>query len=141
MDPIKYLFEKPALVGKVARWLLLLAEFELKFITRKSVKGRAVAEFLADFPIQGAEDQEFEFPDEELMEAKEEVWQLYFDGASNQNGYGVGVLIVAPDDAHIPLAFKLCFGVTNNEAEYEACIIGLQAAIELKAEVMEVIGD
>ena len=67
MDPIKYLFEKPALVGRMARWLLLLTEFELKFITRKSVKGRAVAEFLANFPIQGAEDLEFEFPDEELM--------------------------------------------------------------------------
>ena len=67
MDPIKYLFEKPALVGRMARWLLLLAEFELKFVTRKSVKGRAVIEFLADFPVQGAEDLEFEFPDEELM--------------------------------------------------------------------------
>ena len=67
--------------------------------------------------------------------------QLYFDGASNQNGFGVRILIVAPDDAQIPLAFKLYFGVTNNEAEYEACIIGLQAAIELKADVMEVIRD
>ena len=83
MDLIKYLFEKPALVGRMAKWLLLLAEFELKFVTRKSVKERAVAEFLADFPIQGAEDQEFEFPDEELMQTTEDVWQLYFDGASN----------------------------------------------------------
>ena len=67
MDPIKYLFEKPALVGRMARWLLFLAEFELKFVTRKSVKGRAVAKFLSDFLVQGAEDLEFEFPDEELM--------------------------------------------------------------------------
>ena len=56
------------------------------------------------------------------MQTTEDVWQLYFDGASNQNGFGVGILIVAPDDTHIPLAFKLYFGVTNNEAEYEACI-------------------
>ena len=75
------------------------------------------------------------------MQTTENIWQLYFDGASNQNGFGVGILIVAPDDAHIPLAFKLCFEVTNNEAEYEACIIGLQAAIELNVDVMEVIGD
>ena len=79
MDPIKYLFKKPALVGRMARWLVLLAKFELKFITRKSVKGRVVTEFLANFPIQGAEDQEFEFPDEELMQAIEEDWQLYFE--------------------------------------------------------------
>ena len=43
----------------------------------------AVAAFLADFPVQGAEDQEFKFPDEELMQTTEDVWQLYFDGASN----------------------------------------------------------
>ncbi|KAH7854847.1 hypothetical protein Vadar_018350 [Vaccinium darrowii] len=51
MDPLKYLFEKPALTGKLAHWLLLLAEFDIKYVTRKSVKGRAVAEFLADHPI------------------------------------------------------------------------------------------
>ena len=39
---------------------------------------------------------------------------------------------MAPDDAHIPIAFRLCFGVTNNEVEYEACVIGLQATIKLK---------
>ena len=38
MDLIKYLFEKPALVGRMARWLLLLAKFDLNFIICKSVK-------------------------------------------------------------------------------------------------------
>jgi hypothetical protein len=44
MDAIKYLFEKAALIAKQARWLRLLAEFDLKYMTRKSVKGRAVVE-------------------------------------------------------------------------------------------------
>ena len=46
-----YLFEKPALMGRVAGWLLVLVEFDLKFHTRKSVEGRAVVEFLADFLV------------------------------------------------------------------------------------------
>ena len=50
----------------MARWSFLIAEVNLKSVTCKSVKGRVVAKFLANFPIQGAEDQEFEFPDEEL---------------------------------------------------------------------------
>ena len=54
MGPIKYLFEKPALMVRMARWLLLLAKFDLKFVTHKLVKGRAIAEFLIDFPIQRA---------------------------------------------------------------------------------------
>ena len=34
LDPIKYLFEKPALTGRLARWLLLLSELDLKYVTR-----------------------------------------------------------------------------------------------------------
>ena len=30
MDPLKYLFEKPTLSGKLSRWLILLAKFDLK---------------------------------------------------------------------------------------------------------------
>ncbi|XP_058192071.1 uncharacterized protein LOC131309457 [Rhododendron vialii] len=121
LDPIKYFFEKLALIEKLARWLLLLVEFDLKYMTRKSVKGRAVAEFLADHPV---------------IEAK-----LYFDGASNQRGYGIGVLLVSPYDSHIPLSYKLRFEVTNNQAEYEACIAGMEAAPELRAKRVEVIRD
>ena len=52
LDTIKYRFEKPALMGRLARWLLLLSEFNLKYVTRKSVKGRTVAEFLADHLVE-----------------------------------------------------------------------------------------
>ena len=66
---------------------------------------------------------------------------MYFDGASHQYGYGIGVLLIAPDDSRIPLAFKLQFKVSNTEAEYEACIAGLEAALELGARRLDVIGD
>lgn len=141
MDPLKYLFEKPALTGKLAHWLLLLAEFDLEYVTRKSVKGRAVAEFLADHPVDRPEDSDFAFPDEEVLTVVEDVWTLYFDGAANQKGYGIGVLLITPDGSHIPLAFKLNFDVTNNQAEYEACIVGMEAALTLGVEKLEVIGD
>ncbi|KAI7988825.1 hypothetical protein LOK49_LG13G02013, partial [Camellia lanceoleosa] len=85
------------------------SEFDLKYVTRKSVKGRIVAEFLAGHPIEGEEDMAFSFPDEEVMQMEEDTWKLYFDGASNQFGCGIGVLLIAPDDSHIPLAFKLRF--------------------------------
>ena len=41
-------------------------------------------------------------------------WQLFFDGASNKRGNGVGVLLVDPSDEHTPIAIKLNFDVTNN---------------------------
>ena len=50
-------------------------------------------------------------------------------------------MLIAPDNSRIPLAFKLQFKVSNNEAEYEACIAGLEAALELGARQWDVIGD
>ena len=37
MDPLKYLFEKPALSRRLSRWLILLAEFNLKYVARKTI--------------------------------------------------------------------------------------------------------
>ncbi|XP_058202819.1 uncharacterized protein LOC131317278 [Rhododendron vialii] len=132
---------KPALTGKVAHCLLLLSEFDIRYVTRKLVKGRAVAEFLADHPVEGPEDVEFRFPDENVMATTNDVWTLHFDGAANQSGFGIGVLLISPDESHIPLAFKLNFEVTNNQAEYEACIVGMEAALEIGVQKLQVIGD
>ena len=38
MDPLKYLFEKPALSGRLSRWLILLTEFDLKYVATKTIK-------------------------------------------------------------------------------------------------------
>ncbi|XP_028097425.1 uncharacterized protein LOC114297228 [Camellia sinensis] len=127
-------------MSKLVRWLLLLSEFDLKYVTHKSVKGRTVAEFLAD-PVEGDEAVEYLFPNEDILRIEEKTWTTYFDGTSNQYGYAIGVLLIAPDDFYIPLAFKLLFKLSNNETEYEACIVGLEAALELRAIRLNVIGD
>ena len=53
MDPLKYLFEKPALSGRLSRWLILLAEFDLKYVARKTIKESVVLDFCAKNPIEG----------------------------------------------------------------------------------------
>ena len=52
---------------------------------------------------------------------------MYFDGAVNNKGAGVGVILITSEGEMIPMAKKLEFEVTNNQAEYEACIFGLKA--------------
>ena len=47
MDPLKYLMEKPMQDGKTAKWVLLLSEFDIKYVTQKSMKGRAIVDHLA----------------------------------------------------------------------------------------------
>ena len=39
MDPIKYLFEKPALARKMSRWSFSIAHYNIKFVAQKSIKG------------------------------------------------------------------------------------------------------
>jgi len=51
MDPIKYILEKPALFGRIARWQMLLSEYDIVYVTQKSIKGSVLAEYLAQQPI------------------------------------------------------------------------------------------
>ena len=59
---------------------------------------------------------------------------MYFDRAVNNKGARVGVILVTPGGEMIPMAKKLEFGVTNNQAEYEACIFGLESLKDMGAE-------
>ena len=66
---------------------------------------------------------------------------MYFDGAVNQYGNGIGVLLITLDGFHVPLAIKLNFEETNNIVEYEACIVRMEALRELGVKEAEVFGD
>jgi len=47
MDPIKYIFEKPTLTGRISHWQVLLLEYDIEYLTQKAVKGSALADYLA----------------------------------------------------------------------------------------------
>ena len=66
---------------------------------------------------------------------------MYFDGASNDLGRGVGVMLMSPEGNHCSFTAKLSFECMKNVAEYEACVLGLQAAIEKKIKSLKVYGD
>ena len=76
----------------------------------------------------------FDFPNEDLMVVlqideektpEEDGWKMYFDGASNALGRGVGVMLISLEGNHCPFTAKLSFECMNNVAEYEACVLGL----------------
>ena len=103
INPIKYIFEKPALTGKISRLQMLLFEFDIVFVTRKAIKGQAIADYLADQPLNDLELSKSLFPDEDVMALKPkldsvEPWhgKLYFDRAANSTGNGVGAVLVSP---------------------------------------------
>ena len=141
MDPLKYLMEKPMQDGKTAKWVLLMLEFDIKYVTQKSVKGRAIADHLAHCSLEEVEEIQGEFLDEDIMRIELESWKMYFDGATNQNESGIVVLLVSPKGTHIPFFGRLNFPTTNNATKYEAYIMGLQVALGLGVKELKVYRD
>ncbi|RVX14390.1 Pol polyprotein [Vitis vinifera] len=123
LDPLRYLFDRPALTGRLMRWLVLLTKFDIQYVSQKSIKGSIVADHLASLPTSEDRPVDDDFPDEEFV--------------------GYDQLIRMGD--HIPRSVRLAFfdrhPATNNIVEYEACILGLETALELDIRQMEVFGD
>jgi ribonuclease HI len=72
---------------------------------------------------------------------KDDLWSMFFDGACTKETVGEGVLLISPSKETTHLAFNLDFQVTNNIVEYEALLIGLNAAKEMNIKRLQVYGD
>jgi hypothetical protein len=115
-------------------------------MTRKAKKGSAIADHLADNAVEDYEPLDFDFPDAKVLSIEEEEgktnwWTMFFVGVVNVYGNGAGAVIISPDKKQYSVAVKLHFECTNNMAEYEACILGLEVVLELKIEKIDVFGD
>eukprot|EP00257_Ricinus_communis_P016997 XP_015575326.1 uncharacterized protein LOC107261325 [Ricinus communis] len=141
IDLLKYLFEALSLTGKPARWLVLLAEFEIEYITKNVITSRAVAEFLAQNAIEGDDLWDLEFPDENLGVIEIQEWKMYFDGVENAKGAGLGVIMIMLEGDMPRISKQFDFKVTNNIAEYESCLFGLKAVVGGGARQLMVYGD
>ena len=60
-------------------------------------------------------------------------WSLYFDGSAGREGAGAGIWITSQSDESKFFSYKLNFDCTNNMAEYESLILGLEVLLKLKA--------
>jgi ribonuclease HI len=88
----------------------------------------------------------FNFHDENVLSIEEEEektdWRaMFFDRAVNVYGNRAGTIIIFPHKKQYPISVKLHFECTNNTVDYEACILGLKAASELKIRKIYVYGD
>ena len=50
-DPIKFIMSKLVLSGRMAKWALLLNQYDIVYVPAKEDKGQAVTDFLSDHPI------------------------------------------------------------------------------------------
>ena len=52
-------------------------------------------------------------------------WRVFVDGATNQRGSGVRLVVKSPEKIIIEKSLRLGFSATNNEVEYEALLVGI----------------
>ena len=67
MDPIKYIFENPALTGRITIWQMLLSEYDIESRSQKAIKGSVLDDHLAHQPIEDYQSVQYDFPDEKIM--------------------------------------------------------------------------
>nr|GEW54203.1 reverse transcriptase domain-containing protein [Tanacetum cinerariifolium] len=91
---------------------------------RTSVKGQILADFLTEMPegVPRADPTEV---------AQEEPWTLFTDGSSCVDGSGAGLILTNPEGVEFTYALLFQFTASNNEAEYEALVVGLRIATQM----------
>ena len=63
------------------------------------------------------------------------------DGSSNEGGSGAGLILVSPKGHRMHYALRFGFKASNNEAEYEALIAGLNLGKEMNVESLKIYSD
>ncbi|KAM1307178.1 hypothetical protein ACFX2H_009465 [Malus domestica] len=69
------------------------------------------------------------------------TWTMFFDGSARADGAGAGVVFMSPQRQILPYSSQLSELCSNNVAEYQALIIGLQIVINMGITALEVFGD
>ena len=63
------------------------------------------------------------------------------DGAANQRQVGLGLVLISPEEITIEKSLRLGFSATNNEAEYEALLIGMSMVQKMGGKIVELFSD
>ncbi|GKC29639.1 reverse transcriptase domain-containing protein [Tanacetum coccineum] len=142
-SPIKQVLSNSEASGRLAKWVVELGAYDIQYMPRVVVKGQILEDFLADTSMEinaapvvastpRVEDIPESFNARENLTPGPRAWRLYTDGALNSGGSGASLILLAPDDVEYSYALRLNFSNSNNNAEYEALLTGLQITTEMQ---------
>ncbi|GAU50523.1 hypothetical protein TSUD_177730 [Trifolium subterraneum] len=126
-QPVKQLLARPDMVERMLKWSLELAEFDISFESRKTLKAQVLADFVAEMTTSTT--------------SEKSKWTIFVDGSSNSQGSGAGIILENGDGVLIEVSLGLSFPTTNNQAEYKAFLAGLRLAEDLGAEEIKIFTD
>nr|CAH67666.1 H0315F07.4 [Oryza sativa]CAH67728.1 H0613A10.11 [Oryza sativa] len=130
--PLGEVVRNKDVVGRIAKWVVELSQFDVHFAPRTAIKSQVLADFVADWTM----------PDNKSdNQVDNETWTMAFDGALNSQGAGAGFILTSPSVDQFKHAIHLNFRATNNTAEYEGLLAGIRAAAALGVKRLIVKGD
>ena len=126
--PLRSLFRSTDYIGRVAKWGTILGAFDIKYMPRTSIKGQVLADLEVEFAKslfeEEIEKQNMDGKSVGVISLQDPLsWKVYVDGAVNQRGFGVELVLTSPEKIIIEKSLKLGFSATNNEAKYEALLV------------------
>jgi ribonuclease HI len=131
--PLRKAMNKPDAAGRLIQWSIELSEFDIDYRPRTAIKAQALADFIAEFTSKDDE------PTKDVEQTSK--WTMNIDGSSTKDSGGIGVVLKSPEGDTIKQAVRLQYPTTNNEAEYEALLTGLEMAKVLGATELDVLSD
>nr|AAX96846.1 retrotransposon protein, putative, Ty3-gypsy sub-class [Oryza sativa Japonica Group]ABA92760.1 retrotransposon protein, putative, Ty3-gypsy subclass [Oryza sativa Japonica Group] len=130
--PLGEVVRNKDIVGRIAKWVVKLSQFDVRFVPRTAIKSQVLADFVADWTMpENRSDNQID----------NETWTMAFDGALNSQGVGAGFILTSPLGDQFKHAIHLNFRATNNTAEYEGLLAGIRAATALGVRRLIVKGD
>ena len=131
---MKQILHKSKTSGRLIKWSIELSEFDIRYKPRTAVKGQILAYFIIEFtPVESTKATQ--------LTSDLPIWRFSVDGAANAQGSGAGLILTSPDGIDVEYALRFGFQASNNEAEYEAVIAGLNLAHSMEVDQLEVSSD
>jgi ribonuclease HI len=116
-QPLKDIMRNREATRRIGKWVAELNEFTIDYVHRSSIQSQALADFIADWTPEAQEEE---------TNKDAEAWTVFCDGSWGTFGAGAPAVLVAPSKVKTCYAARLDFSCTNNIAEYEALLLGLQ---------------
>ncbi|XP_077248245.1 uncharacterized protein LOC143887886 [Tasmannia lanceolata] len=158
--PLRQVLHKPDTSGQLVKWAVELSEFDIQYMPRPAIKAQVLPDFAAECTIpqqitesevvqtpalervitteeqteDGTETEIIPVPAGQDSSTTEPLWEVYVDRSSNKGGCGAGLVLTGPDNFTLDYALRFGFHASNNEAEYEALLAGMNFAVQTSAQ-------
>ncbi|XP_010668304.3 uncharacterized protein LOC104885308 [Beta vulgaris subsp. vulgaris] len=103
--------------GRLLKWAFELSEYDILYKPKTAIKAQTLADFVVEASYEEDETEQ------------KESWLLEVDGSAAVSGFGAGIVVTSPEGNIYQYAIKFAFSASNNEAEYEATIVGLRMCL------------